>query len=89
MKGRKGMCYTNKWDENRQGFLSKSRGQFLRMRMLKQAVHDALNVIKVMKSEERDPLDINDDDLEWRTCSISTGRVKRAAALMDYLIEVC
>jgi hypothetical protein len=79
-----------KWDEDRRGVLSKSRGQFLRICMIKQAIQDALSVLEDMKNDSpaRNPLCVDDDDLEWRTCQIHPKTVKRSAALMDYLIEV-
>ena len=54
----------------------------------KQAVSDALDGIVGMKTERRDPLDKNDDDLDWRTCEITKKTVQQSAALMQYLLEV-
>ena len=75
------------WDENRRGLLSKAR-QFMRMYMAKQAVQYALTAIKSIKEENGDPLNVDDDDLEWRKCVITQETVKRNAALMEYLIQV-
>ena len=76
------------WDENRRGVLSKARGQFMRLCMIKQAVQDALNAIDTIKRENGNPLNKDDDDLEWRRCIITKDTVIQSAALMEYLIEV-
>ena len=75
-----------KIDKNRRGVLSKSRGQFMRLCMVKQATKDALFGAKKIKEEGGDLFKLEYDDCDWASGIITKETAKESASLMDYLI---